>query len=224
MQRYFCIALLILIIGYTNELKAQKSNGFQNKYSYQLPEVWKGKSRTLIKINNFVQELVPELKDKQECINCNADYFIKFFVFPPSIQSVTNKTATSEFIVLFSFSAFMDVYNVGTGSLIKRVLISTPDTLYSYTSMVSGIDQHNPNYFNQIRQIAAIRNNMSNPNYNSSNMATDLARIENLNEATNKVFDANKYIKDNKASFIPPNHILWNKVEEIIASVKTTSN
>jgi hypothetical protein len=205
-------------------LNAQRSSGFQNKYSYQLPDVWKGKSRTLMKINNLVQHLVPELKDKQECINCNADYFIKFFIFPPFVQSVTNKTATSEFIVLFTFSAFMDVYNVSTGSLMKRVLLSTPDTVYSHTTMMSGIEQHNPNYFNQIRQIAAIRERMSSPSYNSANMTTDLARIENLNEATNKVFDAHKYIKDNKSSFIPPDYILWNKVEEIIASVKTTAN
>lgn len=222
-MRYSCI-LFLFTLCCSVTVHAQRGSSFQNKYSYQLPEIWKGRSKTLIKINNLVQELIPELKDKQECINCNADYFIKFFIFPPSVQSVTNKAATSEFLVFYSFSAFMDVYNVHTGALMKRVLISTHDTSYIHTIMASGIEQHNPNYFNQMRQIAATRNKMMSPNYNQSNMSIDLANIERLTEQSNKTFDAAKYIKDNKASFIPPDYVLWNKVEEIIASIKTTSN
>jgi hypothetical protein len=215
----FLIISLLCFIFLINKVNAQTNPVINNKYAIQLPDAWKGKTKLLIKITAFIQSKIPELKDKQECLNCNADYLVKFYVSEPTIKNISHKTGSSEFVTLYHFTSFMDVYNKDK-ILIKRIVFTDNDDAMYYTTTVAGIVPIAQNSINQIKTANAISARMNQPNYNPTNSTYDLARIDALRQAYTTNFDGNKYIKENRGKFIPSSRILWNEVENILLNIK----
>ncbi len=215
-MRHYLVILLLVSIFTTN---AQQHFNSQNKFSIQLPDEFKGNRKLLMKIVEIVQFAVPKLKDKQECLNCDADFWANFYVVSPTIQSISNKAGTSQFLTLYSFTAFMDVYDKNY-TLIKRVYFTDSNNTLSHNTFANATVAWPQNSITNIKAAADISASMIQANYNTLNTTRDLARIEALRESINGNFDADKYIKTNRSNLIPTANTLWNVVQNIILDIK----
>lgn len=131
MFKYF-IAILFLC-SYSSNLFAQKRFNPERKYAIVLPDRWKNSPKLLLKITSLVSAFVPELEDKQECLDCGANYWIKFYVSSLQIDDISYRPNQQEFFTYYRFLGFLDVYNID-GYLLRRLFINTKKDSYGVAS------------------------------------------------------------------------------------------
>lgn len=137
---------VILFIGliFSCNLLAQKRFNAERKYAILLPERWNASPKLLSKITNIVTAFVPELTDKQECLNCEANYWIKFYVASVQTDEIYYRNITNEFITNYRFIGFMDVYNI-EGYLLRRLYLNTKQNVYNLNTKVLNFEVQNEN-------------------------------------------------------------------------------
>lgn len=127
-----CIAILFSLLLSSN-LLAQKRFNAERKYAIVLPERWKNSPKLLLKITSLVSAFIPELADKQECLDCGANYWIKFYISSLQIDDISYRPNQQEFLTHYRFLGFLDVYNID-GYLLRRLFINTKKDSYGIAS------------------------------------------------------------------------------------------
>ncbi len=126
------ITITLLILSLSN-IQSQKRFNAERKYAIVLPDRWKNSPKLLLKITSLITEFVPELMDKQECLDCPANYWIKFYTSSLQIDNIMYRNIQEEFITRYRFLGFIDVYNID-GYLLRRLFINTKKESYTYSS------------------------------------------------------------------------------------------
>ena len=115
MFKYFIT--ILFLCSHSSNLFAQKRFNPERKYAIVLPDRWKNSPKLLLKITSLVSAFVPELEDKQECLDCGANYWIKFYVSSLQIDDISYRPNQQEFFTYYRFLGFLDVYNQGAGAI-----------------------------------------------------------------------------------------------------------
>lgn len=124
---------MLLCLFLLSELSAQKRFNAERKYAIVLPERWKNSPKLLLKITSLVSAFVPELEDKQECLDCGANYWIKFYISSLQIDDISYRPNQNEFFTFYRFLGFLDVYNID-GYLLRRLFINSKKDSYGVAS------------------------------------------------------------------------------------------
>ncbi len=216
---FFLLLIISILFSITSSAQVIDSS---KKYSINLPDKWKGKPKLLLKITAILTKEFPVLNDKQECLNCNAEYWINFYALPPTIFNITNIGGTNEFITSYSFMSFMDIYDRNY-HIVRRIIIA--DTSEHKTATYwygTGANNIKPvqNSFAEIKAATDISYSMTQADYNRNNLVSDMAKLGTLNSIADNTFNPNNIIRDKKASFIPSINYLWDEAERVILSYK----
>jgi hypothetical protein len=213
----YAILLLVLIAGLAGN--AQTENIAARKYAINFPERWSGNAKLLFKITSILEANVPELQGKQECLDCDAEHWVNFYLFNASVERIYHKIGTSEFNTDYTFYCFMDVYGKNN-VLIRRIIISDTNELRTFAYRDGKIPV-NTNNINDIKQSNALQVRMASPEYNSVNINNDLSTLNRLNEGNAaNTFNPQDYIKKNKTKMVPSIDYLWDEAEKILKGYK----
>lgn len=218
---YTLIIVLSLFLSNTTLAQRNGANA-SKKYFIQLPASWKGKTKLLLKITHIAEKFVPELSNKQFCLNCEADYWINFYISAPAIEETFYKMAINEFTTLYRFTSFMDVYNENN-VLVKRFVFTTyeKEYIYNYKLPFSNDDiMVGQNSINQIKKASSVSIQNINSNNNNASVNYDMAKNIDNQKANNPTFDAQKFMKENRDKLIPTQDVLWNEVENVLIDYK----
>ena len=125
MKIYFLIFLLITGIAANSQTLSE------SRYSIELPKEWKPTPKFILHLTEIIRTNIPVLQKKDECLDCKADYTVRFSITEVTIDHIYYNPPTNDSIVLYRFGAYMDLLNKKM-HLIHRVILN--DTSFTHTT------------------------------------------------------------------------------------------
>ncbi len=141
MHTLWMVFVCLIVSSSTNAQVFRQQKLQFDAYKLELPNEWKGRGRFTSIITDILDTLIPELKNKKVCVDCNAAYKVKLVVNNPSISTqnikeqssnINSKDKIFECTTIFSFTSGFALY-AKDGHLIVELLLVEPENQFTIT-------------------------------------------------------------------------------------------